>query len=104
VSDGYSIVSLEEVETLGFRPAGVGARTADAGGELIEPHTEDAGVEKLYVVVRGRATFTVDGEMADAPAGSFVFAPPEAHRAAVASEDGTTVFVVGGTIGEPFRA
>jgi hypothetical protein len=42
--------------------------------------------------------------MADAPPGSFVFAPPEAHRTAVASEDGTIVFVVGGTIGEPFRA
>jgi mannose-6-phosphate isomerase-like protein (cupin superfamily) len=115
-SDGYTILSLDEVETapnhgsslipvrhyLGFRPAGVNAWTADAGGQLIPPHSEDSGNEELYVVVHGRARFTVGEEEADGPVGTLVFVPPEVFRTAVADEDGTIVFVVGGTAGEPF--
>jgi mannose-6-phosphate isomerase-like protein (cupin superfamily) len=117
VSAGYTILTLDEVEqaqhrgsnlipvrhTLGFRPAGVNAWTADKGGQLMPPHTEDSGNEELYAVVRGRASFTVGDETADAPAGTLVFVPPEVHRAAVAEEDGTIVFVVGGTVGEAFN-
>jgi tetratricopeptide (TPR) repeat protein len=118
VSDGYTILTLDEVETathrgcslipvrhaLGFRPAGVNAWIADAGGQLIPPHEEDSGNEELYVVVRGRATFTVGEETADAPAGSLVFVPPEVFRTAAADEDGTIVFAIGGTVGEAFKA
>jgi tetratricopeptide (TPR) repeat protein len=118
MSDGYQILSLDEVEaaphrgsnlipvrhTLGFRPAGVNAWIADAGGQLIPPHEEDSGNEELYVVVRGRATFTVGDETADAPAGTLVFVPPGAHRTAAAEENDTIVFAVGGTVGEAFNA
>jgi tetratricopeptide (TPR) repeat protein len=117
VSDGYTILTLDEVErashdgsslipvrhALGFRPAGVNAWIADNGGQLIPPHTEDSGNEELYAVVRGRATFTVGEEQADAPAGTLVFVPAEVFRTAVAAEDGTIVFAVGGTVGEPFN-
>jgi tetratricopeptide (TPR) repeat protein len=54
--------------------------------------------------VRGRATFTVGEETADAPAGTLVFVPAEIHRTAVADADGTIVFVVGGSVGEAFNA
>jgi hypothetical protein len=48
-------------------------------------------------VHRGRATFTVDGETIDAPAGTYVFVPdPASHRHAVAAESGTTVLSFGG--------
>jgi mannose-6-phosphate isomerase-like protein (cupin superfamily) len=118
VSEDYTILTLDEVETashrgsslipvrhaLGFRPAGVNAWIADAGGQLIPPHEEDSGNEELYAVVRGRASFTVGEETADAPAGSLVFVPPEVFRTAVAEEDGTIVFAVGGTVGEAFNA
>jgi tetratricopeptide (TPR) repeat protein len=118
MSDGYRILTLDEVETaphlgsnlipvrhtLGFRPAGVNAWKADAGGQLIPPHEEDSGNEELYAVVRGRATFTVGEETADAPAGTLVFVPPEVFRTATAEEDGTIVFAVGGTVGEAFNA
>jgi tetratricopeptide (TPR) repeat protein len=118
VSDGYTILTLDEVETathrgcslipvrhaLGFRPAGVNAWIADAGGQLIPSHEEDSGNEELYVVVRGRATFTVGEETADAPTGSLVFVPPEVFRTAAADEDGTIVFAIGGTVGEAFKA
>jgi tetratricopeptide (TPR) repeat protein len=117
VSDGYRILTLDEVETashrgsnliplrhaLGFRPAGINAWIADTGGQLIPPHEEDSGNEELYAVVRGRATFTVGEETGDAPVGALVFVPPEVHRTAVAAEDGTIVFAVGGTVGEAFN-
>jgi tetratricopeptide (TPR) repeat protein len=118
MSEGYTILTLDEVETaahrgsnlipvrhtLGFRPAGVNAWIADKGGQLMPPHEEDSGNEELYAVVRGRATFTVGDETADAPAGTLVFVPPLVHRAATPEEDGTIVFVVGGTVGEAFNA
>src|SRR6266566_9910711 len=117
MSGGYTILSLDEVETashrgsnlipvrhtLGFRPAGVNAWRAAAGGQLIPPHEEDSGNEELYVVVRGRARFTVGEETADAPAGSLVFVEPEVFRTAVAEEDGTIVLAVGASIGRPFQ-
>src|SRR5262249_35738956 len=52
---------------------------------------------------RGRATFTAGEEKADAPAGTLVFVPPEVFRTAVAEEDGTIVFAVGGSVGEAFN-
>jgi mannose-6-phosphate isomerase-like protein (cupin superfamily) len=119
VSEGYEILTLDEAETaphregttlipvrhmLGFRPAGVNAWKADTGGQLMPPHTEDSGNEELYVVVRGRATFAVGDETADAPAGTLVSVPPDVPRSAVAAEAGTIVFAVGGTVGEAFEA
>jgi len=56
------------------------------------------------VVIAGHATFSVDGEEIDAPAGTAIFVRnPEATRAARATEDGTTALVVGGRRGEPWR-
>jgi tetratricopeptide (TPR) repeat protein len=118
VSDGYTILTLDEVETashrgsnlipvrhtLGFEPAGVNAWIADTGGQLIPPHEEDSGNEELYVVVRRRATFTVGEETADAPAGTLVFVPAQVFRTAAAEEDGTIIFAVGGMVGEAFEA
>jgi tetratricopeptide (TPR) repeat protein len=94
--------------TLGIQAFGINAYTADAGELIIEEHDETgAGAghhEELYVVVTGRATFTVDGESLDAPVGTLVFLDrPEERRGAHAIEDGTTVLAIGGTRGEPFR-
>jgi mannose-6-phosphate isomerase-like protein (cupin superfamily) len=116
MSDGYEILTLDELETaehrgsnlipvrytLGYRPAGVNAWIADAGGQLIPPHEEDSGNEELYVVVRGRASFVVGDETKDAPAGSLIFVEAGHNRTATAEEDGTIIFVVGATIGEAF--
>jgi hypothetical protein len=54
------------------------------------------GHEEVYVVLRGRATFTLDGEALDAPAGTFVRVEPGVHRHAVAAEPGTAVLALGG--------
>ena len=74
------------------------AYTAErAGDRVVEEHAETRNRhEELYVVVSGRATFTVAGQEIDAPAGTLVFLPdPEARRGAKAVEAGTTVLALG---------
>jgi tetratricopeptide (TPR) repeat protein len=94
---------------LGIRAFGVNAYGAQTpGGRVIEEHDElgpGAGRhEELYVVLSGRARFTLDEEEADAPAGTLVFVrDPGVRRGAVAQEAGTTVLVVGGAPGEAFE-
>ncbi len=88
---------------------GVNAWTAhEAGQQVITEHDETgAGAgrhEELYVVVKGRATFTVEGEELDAPAGTMVFVrDPAAKRGAVAAEPETTVLAIGGKRGAAFE-
>jgi mannose-6-phosphate isomerase-like protein (cupin superfamily) len=89
---------------LGATAFGVNAWTADASGdELIESHTEGTpsspGHEELYLVVAGRATFTVGEEEIDAPAGTLVLVEVGTRRSAVAAEPDTTVVVIGGEPG-----
>ena len=88
---------------------GIGAYVADEpGDEVIEEHDETGslagGHEELYLVLRGRATFFVDGDEIDAPPGTLVFVgDPATRRKATAQEPGTTVLALGGVPGEAFR-
>jgi len=86
---------------------GVNAYGADAGNRVIEEHDERgtaaAKHEELYVVLRGAARFTLDGEETVVRAGGCVFVrETDVRRGAVAEEDGTLVLVVGGTPGQPY--
>jgi len=58
----------------------------------------------LYLVVRGRAVFELDGDRVAAPTGTFVFAPPGVKRTAFAEEPETTVIALGGTPGKAYEA
>jgi hypothetical protein len=94
--------------TLGIGSFGINAYTANASELIVEEHDETgAGAghhEELYVVVTGRARFTVDGETVDAPVGTCVFLDdPKERRAAQAAVDGTTVLAIGGVRGEAFQ-
>ncbi len=92
---------------LGIRAFGINAYTSEAvGSHVVEQHNEagdgGGGHEELYVVIRGRATFTIAGETLAAPAGTLVFIrEPSLERVAIAEEEGTLVLAVGG---EPGRA
>ena len=100
--DGWSPIR----RALGVAAFGVNAWTAkEPGVTIIAEHDEvPSGHEELYLVVAGRATFTVDGDELDAPSGTIVFVrDPAAKRGAVAAEAGTTVLVVGGRAGEAYR-
>lgn len=113
--DGWQSVRLDEIEpiavvngtllwrplrrTLGIEAFGINAYTApNAGDDVVEEHTEQSlGHEEVYVVLTGRATFTLDEETLDAPAGTVVFVrDPKVRRHARAEEAGTAVLAVGG--------
>ena len=86
---------------LGVSAFGINAYSADAGEQLIEEHTEEGnGHEEIYLVVRGRALFTVAGEKQEALPGTLVYlADPAERRGAVALEDGTLAVAIGGAPG-----
>jgi tetratricopeptide (TPR) repeat protein len=88
----------------GITSFGVNAWTAEAAGDrLINEHEEDPGHEELYIVIRGRATFELDGERREAGEGTFVFAAANVKRTAFAEEAGTTLVAVGGTAGKAYE-
>lgn len=119
MSDGYEIASIDELEELpinegefvwrpvrrrfGITAFGTNAYTARAGQRVVEEHRESDGHEELYVVLRGRATFTLGDDEVDVPAGTLVFVQPGTRRGAVAAEDGTTVLAVGAKPGVVFE-
>jgi tetratricopeptide (TPR) repeat protein len=94
---------------LGITAFGINGYTAEKiGGHVIEEHDETGsgagGHEEAYVVVRGRATFTIDGETQDAPAGTIVFVgDPKLKRTAVAEEENTLVLAIGGAPGRAYE-
>jgi hypothetical protein len=88
-----------------IRGFGCNAYTSEGvGRQIVEEHTEGTGHEECYVVVRGRAKFTLDGEEIDAPAGTIVFIRDhDMKRGAVAEDGDTLVLAVGGFPGKPFE-
>ena len=54
-------------------------------------------------MLQGHATFELDGERVDAPAGTFVYVAPTSKRTAFAEEPGTTIVAVGGTPGKAYE-
>jgi hypothetical protein len=122
VKEPFAAVHLDELDRVegefvthpvrtrfGIGSFGVNAYSSpEAGGRVIEEHDElgagAGGHEELYVVLTGRARFTLDGETRDAPAGTLVFVrDPAVKREAVAEEAGTTVLVVAGAPGQAFK-
>jgi mannose-6-phosphate isomerase-like protein (cupin superfamily) len=114
----WEVTPLEEIDELDdgrepFRPVrqhfgissfGVNSWTGrTAGDRIINEHDEKGEHEELYVVLQGRATFELDGERVDAPAGTLVFAEPGVKRTAFAEEDGTTLIAIGGQPGEAYK-
>jgi tetratricopeptide (TPR) repeat protein len=86
---------------------GIQAYGAPNGIDVIRAHDElllgEAGQEELYIVLQGAATFEIDGESIDAPARSLVHVRPTATRKATATDDDTTILVVGGTPGKAYE-
>lgn len=119
---GYEIAHIDELEQLpvtagsdsfvwrpvrrrfGITAFGANVYSAErAGQRVIEEHRERENHEEMYVVLRGRATFTLGDDEVDAPAGTIVFVKPGTKRGAVAAEDGTAVLAVGAKPGVVFE-
>jgi len=119
MSDGYEVAHIDELDELpinngefvwrpirrrfGITAFGTNAYTGDAGQRVIEEHSESDNHQEMYVVLRGRATFTLDDDEIDAPAGTMVFLRPDTKRGAIAAEDGTAVLAVGAKPGVVFE-
>lgn len=91
----------------GLTAFGANAFVAErAGDALVEEHDErKSGQEELYLVVLGRARFTLGGEEAEAPAVTVVAVrDPSLTRRAVALEPGTTLLAFGGLPQPDFRS
>jgi hypothetical protein len=87
-------------EHLGIHAFGVNAYTPGEDGTLINEHDEAGGQEELYIVLDGTATFEIDGETVEAPAGTLVYVRPESRRKATGEG---TVLALGGTVGEAYQ-
>jgi tetratricopeptide (TPR) repeat protein len=118
VSERWQALRLDDIEpiavagvnwrplrrTLGVRAFGINAYVAkEAGENVVEEHTEGLRHEEVYIVLSGRATFTLDGTTHHAPKGTVVYVrDPEMRRHARADVAGTTVLAIGGRPGEPY--
>jgi tetratricopeptide (TPR) repeat protein len=117
----YAVANVEEIDEfkdghclcrpvrlhLGISAFGASAWTARSSGDtIIEEHDEGdpTSDEELFLVMRGHAAFELDGDLVDAPAGTFVFAPPGMKRRAIAEEAGTSILLVEGTPGQAYEA
>jgi len=117
---GYAVAHLDEIDQMddgrcpwrpvrhhfGITAFGVNAWTArDAGDRIVNEHDESEpdSNEELYLVLRGRAVFELDGDRVVAPAGTLVFARPGVKRTAVAEEPETTIIALGGTPGKAYE-
>ena len=116
----YAVAHLDEIDEMddgrcpwrpvrhhfGITAFGVNAWIArDAGDRIINEHDESEpdSNEELYLVLRGRAVFELDGDRVVAPAGTLVFARPGVKRTAFAEEPGTTIIALGGTPGKAYE-
>ena len=77
----------------------------EAGARVVEEHTEaQLEHEELYLVLRGRARFTLDGAEHELGPGEVVFIrDPRVRRGAVGLTDDTIVLALGGKPGEPYE-
>ena len=93
--------SIPVREHLGIHAFGVNAYTPSEEGTLINEHDEaGSGQEELYIVLEGNASFEIDGETLDAPAGTLVFVAPGVQRKATGHG---TVLALGATPGEAYQ-
>ena len=118
--NGYETAHIDELDVMpvnngefvwrpvrrrfGISAFGSNAYSAEkAGQRVVEEHFERDGHEEMYVVLRGRATFTLGDDELDAGPGTLVFVRPGTRRGAIAAEDNTFVLAVGAKPGVVFE-
>jgi len=77
------------------------------GDLLIEDHSEGAGVEELYVILRGEVEFLLERENGEdetilVRSGTLIGVPPHLGRAARAVTADAAVLAIGAVPGKPF--
>ena len=117
---GHAVAHVDDIDELvdasclyrpvrhhfGITSFGATVWTGRAVGDLIvNEHDEGdpTADEELFLVLRGHAVFELEGDRVDAPAGTFVFAPPRTLRRAFAEEAGTVIMLIEGTPGKAYE-
>ena len=87
----------------GIKAFGTNVYTPGASGQVVEEHTEgQLEHEEIYLVLRGRVRFTIDGDEHELGQVQLVFVrDPSLKRGGVALTDDAAVLAVGGKPGEP---
>jgi hypothetical protein len=115
--DGWQATHIDDISSeqwpywapirhhFGIHAFGVNAWRGGPGDEVIKRHDETgSGHEELYLVLSGRATFTLGGEEIDAPEGMCVaVSDPAVERVAVAEEPNTVVLSLGSKPGGAYE-
>lgn len=117
--DGWKVAAIDDVPPVkpewpatwkslrhyfGITAFGVNAVTKDAGNVLIPEHAHpETGEQELYVIQRGVALATLDGEEVEVPAGSVVAVEGTVRRKFEATVSPTTLIVIGGTPGKAYE-
>jgi hypothetical protein len=85
-----------------IRAFGTNAYTPGASRQIVEEHTEgQLEHEEIYLVLRGRVRFTVDGNEHELGPGQLVFVrDPSLRRGGVALTDDAAVLAIGGKPGQ----
>jgi uncharacterized cupin superfamily protein len=106
----HGLVKLAGAE-LGVESFGIQVLDVPPGFSDYPEHDHaDDGQEEVYVVLRGRAEFTIDGERVTIPDGHMVRVSPGSRRTLQSGPDGARILAVGCTPGaqytrpEAFRA
>jgi len=87
----------------GIRAFGTNAYTPGTSGQIVEEHTEgQLEHQEIYLVLRGRVRFTIDGNEHELGPGELVFVrDPSLKRGGVALTEDAAVLAVGGKPGVP---
>ena len=87
----------------GIRAFGTNAYTPGTSGQIVEEHTEgQLEHQEIYLVLRGRVRFTIDGNEHELGPGELVFVrDPSLKRGGVALTEDAAVLAVGGKPGAP---
>jgi hypothetical protein len=110
MAEAYSVRNLSDIKhpkwprwapvrhEFDIRAYGINVWRQEEGSDVIPEHAEgEGGHEELYLVLEGHATFTLNGDEVDAPAGTIVFIrDPNVTRKAVAKDPQTAVLSIGG--------
>ncbi len=88
----------------GIEGFGINAATKKAGDSITPEHDEaGGGQQEVFVVMQGKAEFTLDGAVVTAGKFDIVYIDPHVRRSAKALETPTTVLIVGGTPGKAYK-
>ncbi len=88
----------------GITGFGVNAVTKNKGENLTPAHNEKtSGQQELFVVLKGKASFSIGKDKYTAKEGEAVFVEPEIERSAEALATPTMLLIIGGAPGKAYQ-